>query len=553
MTASTVTFERKHSLAPTTESFWGTIFLVIALAHIIAVLAMPIIYDTMHLGDTLFLLNEGRRVLLGLAPGVDYQSFYGGLAPWFLSLSFRVFGLEVRAIDLVVLLHLAVVLPLALIVLRRRAGQFTTLAMMALLATCLLTRAPLEEYVALIQPVSAHSFSYNRLGLAFSLVSLLFVLLPTRPDRNEEMLGGLASGAALGMALLCKWSFAIMPPFVLLALALQRRWTACLSLLAATVLCWFLFDPFGRQFLGTLAYMQAAAAAADGLGGLSGLIFKSVNTILSHVPVLLAMGVGIVVAARALHPRERIGWLAAAVVMVAAFGAACLVMGPFGLIGHQILPVAAAILLICFERARQREDAGEPVQKVLALIVLFAFLLPHLANTMAITATGFAKRDEALIAEGPMKGYLQRYDAGNAREDLRAVIAYAADRIAADKAVARPMEYPVFVDGLSALSHLGDLSRHGVIADGLFNYEFAVGSAPVLDYPLWPRPSSPELRATTGIPAEADIVMILRHDAGALGSILRKRMGAAFVPCLQTGIWSVFARTGANVEGCKVL
>lgn len=548
MTVSAITFGRQHGLAPTTEALWGAIFIVIVLAHIIALLAMPIIYDTMHLSDTLFLLNEGRRVLLGLAPGIDYQSFYGGLAPWFLSLSFHIFGLEVRALDLVVLLHLAVVLPLALIVLRRRAGQFVTLAMMALLATCLLTRAPLEEHVALIQPVSAHSFSYNRLGLAFSLIALLFVLLPARPDRNEEMLSGAASGAALGMALLCKWSFVIMPPFVLLALALQRRWTACLSLLAGTVLCWFVFDPFGRQFLGTLAYMQAAA---DGLGGLSGLIFKSVNTILSHVLALLAMGVGIIIAGRAAYPDERTGWLAAAVLMVAAFGAACLVMGPFGLIGHQILPVAAAILLICFERIRQRGDAGVTVQKVLALIVLFAFLLPHLANTMAITATGFAKRNEVLIAEGPMTGYLQRYDAGEA--DVRAVIAQAAERVANDKGVARSMEYPVFVDGLSALGRMGDLSRHGVIADGLFNYEFAVGSAPVLDYPLWPRPSSPELRATTGIPVGTDIVMILRHDAGALGAVLRERMGTVFAPCLQTGVWDVFARTGANIEGCKAL
>ena len=134
---------------------------------------------------------------------------------------------------------------------------------------------------------------------------------------------------------------------------------------------------------------------------------------------------------------------------------------------------------------------------------------------------------------------------------LGQVIAQAAGRVGADKDVARLLEYPVFVDGLSALGRLGDLSRHGVIADGLFNYEFAVGSAPVLDYPLWPRPSSPEFQKATGIPAGADIVMILRHDAGALGSVLRERMGTAFAPCLQTGIWDVFARTGANIEGCK--
>lgn len=525
--------------------------MLIVLTHVIGLLAIPVIYDTMHLGDTLFMLNEGRRVLLGLAPGADYQSFYGGLAPWLLSLSFRIFGLEVRALDLVALLHLAVVLPLALIVLRRRVGQFATLAMMALLATCLLTRAPLEEYVALTQPVSAHSFSYNRLGLALSLIPLLFVLLPARPDRNEEVLGGAAAGAALGMALLCKWSFAIMPPFALVALVLQKRWTACLSLLAATGLCWLVFDPFGRQFLGTLAYMQDAATAADGLGGLSGLIFKSLNTILSHTPVLLALGVSIVGTARSLHPRTRIGWLAAVVLMITAFGAACVVMGPFGLIGHQILPVAATIMLICFERFRQQGDAWATVQKVLALIVLFAFLLPHLANTIAISVIGFAKRDEVLITEGAMSGYLQRYDGGDTTKDTQMIISQTADRIATSKDVARPLEYPVFVDGLSALGHLGDLSRHGVIADGLFNYEFAVGSAPVLDYPLWPRPSSPEIRDSIGIPAGADIVMILRHDVGALGSILRERMGTAFTPCLQTGIWDVFSRIGANIEGCK--
>lgn len=41
--------------------------------------------------------------------------------------------------------------------------------------------------------------------------------------------------------------------------------------------------------------------------------------------------------------------------------------------------------------------------------------------------------------------------------------------------------------------------------------------------------------------------------AGTIVMILRKRMGAAFLPCLQTEIWDVFARTGANIEGCKAL
>lgn len=534
--------------------FWEVCFVLAFVLQAFSLLAMPVVYDTMHLPDTLFLLNEGWRVSQGLRPGVEYETFYGGFTSGILALAFRLFGAEVRTLDLVPLLHAAIVLALAAAILFRRTSLFSGLATVALLATVLMTRAPLEEHVALTQPISAHSFSYNRLGLALCLVVLPFILLPRDDDRILEPLAGMAAGAAMAMALLCKWSFAVIPLVALLALLLQRRWSAFGGALAGLLAAGFVLDPFGAQFLGSLAYMQEAARAEEMIGGagaLTGLAFKSLNTLLSHLPVMLALLAAIFLSLREGQAEGRWTWLGGMVLMVAGFGAVCVVMGPFGLIGQQVAPVAAVLMILCFERAWQADAQSAPILRVLVLVGSGAFLLPNLGNTVAITAAGLAKRDEVLITNGPMANYLQRYDRNDLAGSPEAVMDAVATDLARTRTVTRGMEYPVFVDGLLALDRLQGISDLGVIADGSFNYEFALGSVPVVGYPLWPRPSSPEIAATGGIPAEAAVVMILRHDAGNMGKILKARVGNEFALCLQTGIWDIFARKSARISGCK--
>lgn len=530
---------------------WVLAFALIALLQVLSLLAMPIVYDTKHLPDTLFLLNESWRVSLGLRPGVDFGSFYGGLAAQIVAFSFKLFGPSVRALDIAPLLQLAAVLPLAVVVMYRRCGAFTFMAMLALLTTCLLTRTPLEGLVAVSDLASAHSFSYNRVGLACSLILLLLVLLPPQSARSFELLAGAAGGIALALALMSKWSFLLLAPGVLLALGLQRRYAAIVSLVVGTLACWMALDPLGQQFFGSAAYTAAAARAESMFGGMGGAVHKAVLLLVWQPWALLVLGIALVTSMRVLPAPARWIWLVSAALMTMAIGATLVVMGSFRILGHQVLPVIAALVIAAMEKSKDPGRGSIVTQKLLSGLLLLAFLLPHLTNSILVTAAGFRNRAQVLLPEGPMKGYLQRHASGRALLDRDAVLAEAAARLARVGTVETELQYPVFVDGVLALQRLGDLSDRAIVSDGSFNFEFALGARPVVGYPLWARLLSPEITASNQLPGGVDIVMTLPHDVGPFAKLLKERMGTQFRSCIKTEIWEIFIRKDEIMSACE--
>lgn len=528
-----------------THKAWPVLFGLVIMIYGVSLVSMPIVYDTLHMTDTLFMLNSGRRVFLGLEPGVDYGTFYPGLTSRYLALSFGLFGQHARALDLSALLQYATLLPLACLVMAGRVSLLTLSGVAAVLATTLLTRAPMEEHAALTRMMSAHSFSYNRLGLALCLVPLLAVLLPAGP-RRRDVLAGLAAGVAIAMALLCKWSFLVVLPPSILALALQRRWSMLAAMLAGLTATFLILDPAGQNFAGTFAYMKEAAAAEGGMGGIGGLLSKALRVVLSHLFTVLVVIAALIWVLRS-GTEHRRAWGASVLLMMAGLGAACLVMGPFGLIGHQILPVAVTLLLILADRMQH----GDMPIRALAILLGLALMLPHAGNAMLVTAASFGNRHETLVSQGPMVDYMQRYTPAAPDQAIDGINAQIAARISREGTVTRDLEYPVFADGLAALQELPARERHGVIAEGLINFEFAASTPPVTGYPLWPRITSPELSGKTRVPEGADIVLLLREGGTPLGDLLQGWMGEEFHLCLRTPIWNIFARIDARVEGCS--
>ncbi|MEX0299177.1 MAG: hypothetical protein AB3N28_08910 [Kordiimonas sp.] len=513
-----------------------------------SLLAMPIVYDTAHLGDSLFILNSGWRVFQGLTPGIDYNSFYGGLTAQYVALSFEIFGPKVHALDFAPLLQFASLVPLILAVMLQRSSVTAIWVTLALTATIILTRAPFEEYTALTELVSAHSFSYNRLGLALSIVVLLTVLLP-KASRHFDAFIGLVGGIAIALALLTKWSFITILPPAILALALQRRGFALGGLLLGIMLGFFALDPTGQRFLGTLSYVNDAASAENGLGGLSGLIFKTQRVILSHFLVILIAVVALYYSIRS-KSQMAWSWGISALLMIGGLGVSSLLMGPFGLIGHQVTLIAAVFVLICAENIRLSEIASTDQKSVViafAKILCIAVILPHLSNALLVTGASFGNRDQGLIAEGPMSEYLHRHTDTIPNQNMASQVA---TMISERGYISRDLEYLVFVDGLTAIQTLTENNQYGVIAEGLMNFEFATNSLPVVGYPLWARPSSPEILSTNTLPKTADIVLLLRQGETELGPILRERMGEEFQICQETPIWSIFKRVDSGTIKC---
>jgi hypothetical protein len=513
-----------------------------------AIVITPITFDTMHLADTLFIANGGWRVFNGLTPAVDYENFYGGIIDQIVATSFWLFGARIRALDYAMLLMFVVVATIAAAAVWQRLSPFGAAMLLAILATVGLTRAPLEEWTALTELVSAHSFFYNRFGLGLSLMAAVVALVPARRQATE-VTGGLAAGLALALACLSKSSFAAMVPAVLLALALQSRWSVLVATAAGLVAGFLALDPLAQRFLNSASYIAGSVTATSDF---SGLIFKAVRVVLSH-PLPLTAAVAALAAVTFACENRRWLWLLAALGVFGALAAVSLSMGQFGLIGHQIVPICAIMAIAASERPGQGPGVVMAPARTIAAVLVVAFTAPHLLNTMAVTASALGRHDEVLIDSGPMAGYLHRYNsfrdlAGPGAPHDTLINAAAAD-VAARGEVVREAEYLVFVDGLRALEGLGDMSGRQIVSDNLISFEFAVGAKPAPSFPTWPGVTSPEL-VDPNLLINVDLVMILRYDGGSTTEFLRAQMSEDYVLCIVSAVWEVHARRNSDVRGC---
>ncbi len=432
--------------------------------------------------------------------------------------------------------------------------MLTVVGVAVVLITILATRVPIEKFPILGGVISAHSFSYNRLGLALILVPTLLVLLPRISIRNMELLAGSAAGIALVLALLTKWSFAPVLPALAMALLVQRRWAALASMFASLVVVGMLLDPLAERWIGTTRYFfnlaQAAQGTAESFGALPGLIMKTLRLALAGLVSVLA-AIAAMLAACKLHTSP-LRWIGAAVLMVGGAASTLVAMGDLTMVGHQVIPLTAVVMLACYEQFRWKQVAGVVAYRVFAIVLVLAFLLPHLLNSVLLTAVAYEKRQEPLISEGPMAGYLADYATSVPDASPAGIIEKAAAEFREQGALSDQVEYLAFVNGIQALRRLGDLSDRGVISGSLLGFEYASGSKPVAAYPLWPRLSSPEFAELDHLPDDVDVVLLLRTETDPLGELLLSMMAANFELCLQSGFWDIYLRREGNRNGCEL-
>jgi len=81
------------------QQFTPWVMILAALLMGLIALFTPIAYDTDHFGDTLFILDAGWRVHLGLTPTVDFNYFYGGVVAQVIAWAIGLFGPSAKAYD----------------------------------------------------------------------------------------------------------------------------------------------------------------------------------------------------------------------------------------------------------------------------------------------------------------------------------------------------------------------------------------------------------------------------------------------------------------------
>lgn len=483
-----------------------------------------VFYDTDHFSDSLFILGAAWRSHEGLTPAVDFGYFYGGVLEDGLALTMRLLGHGVFVFDYFTLL-LALGLAVAVRLILGRSLSRAGLAAVILLVTLLmLTRHPLEYDHAVSTVVSTHSFLYNRFGLAVVVIAGLHVALPS-PGRNAEILGGVGVGLLVGLTALVKPTFAILAPAVIAGLMLQRRWGALGGALAGMAGAILSLDPQLARWRGALAYSMAQigedrAARLDyvAMKALRGLLVQPLATFLT------AIAIGSLLVRRVSVPAA----LGLLLVALAGVGMTA-TMG--GHIGQVILPITLMIALAAAEIAGQRGLEQRGPLRILAFCMVAALALPHAANLLAAAVEGNRKQGELLLTEGPYARYLS--------------MPFRAED---------PMptsQYQMFADGVAELAAMGDASQWGIIADQGISFEYALLARPVPGYPLWQRPTAPELAADRPLGPEVDVVLLGRSSpAVSLRDVLMAKMGDDFLPCRTSRHWEIHVRRGRNIPGC---
>ncbi len=546
------------SRVTTIETSYRLVVISFVVITLLAFTLGPIVYDTIHLRDTLFLTEIGWRAFNGFEPIHDFNHLYGGVTAEYIAMAIHLTGPAIKSLDYATVLMLGTIVAILGIVSFRRVSGTVLVTLFLLCASVMLARAPLEKVFVFMNPISAHSFIYNRFGTCLMICVAVFALLPAQ-DRRGGLIAAFFCGVACYVLVLTKPTLFLPSLAVILCLLIQSRFNDLLiwilGLIATALVLDFGFD----RVLGSFNY--SFTMQGEDSSNLVGLFKKAIR-----LGLVVQFQLGMMIAL-AVHLFWVGGWahrrfvLSGIVVMTTYFGTA-VTFGTLAHVGQQTLPfvclfgLAATALIARATEVERKKLPSYGLSFSLAITLLFA--LPHLANTVLTAGLGLAHRDKVEIAEGPMSNLLGHSGefpptpSTSERERIARRAANVKAHIDAGGIETAGMAYAMLADGLELLNPLGDLSDRGVVSGSGVVFSFAVGSRPVLGYPVWVRAFSPELAAEGPMSTDIDIILVSRLTEFEIGEILLRRMGRDFRLCRQSGIWNLFVREGAPRKGCNL-
>lgn len=528
--------------------------LAVVIFLIVALVIAPIAIDQIHMDDTVFLANLGWRGVNGYRPVIDYPHFYGGLAEWFVTTAFRLFGVSYKVINyaFVMLFAAAASLGWLLCWKRLRAVELSLLA--AIAASLILSLNPLEAYQNF---TPGHSFVYNHVAIVLMLGLTVFACLEL-DDRRSEMISALAAGGVLYVLVLLKTPFGTFGLAVLLACLIQNRWRSAGLVVAGAVIVMLLLDPTMAKASGSLKLLLTSTAASDA-GGVDGRIRVAWLMILTQtVPIAIVFVLAVVLWRRS--RTESLLLLASLLICGAGYGAAMLSTG--GSPQHKLLPfLALAALLMARRLAEARTANTSRVDAVLIgavpIILAYLLVLPALATSAIALSRSFERREAVLVEQGPLATYAvfepsEPYSAGPVAERLAEASSNTRRRIARRQTSERD-EFVMFADGATLLHALGNAADFGIVSNGrMFDFTAPLGAKVVKSYPVWPTMQSPELISRSPLEADVDMVMMLDEipQLELVSAALRTRMGQDFRPCRRSAFWTLFVRNSVTNVSC---
>lgn len=531
-------------------------FIVLALVLAVVVCFNPVVYDTLHVNDSTFMLQVSDWVRRGEVPGIDFPHFYGGVHEAFVALGLELSGGSVKALDYARVLQFGVLVVVLGMIAWQRLDTLTTSLLLLLFAVILFAALPFEErpYVGFPNIESAHSFAYNRWTTCLALVCAVVLNRPSS-HRLAEIGGGVIAGMAATAAILTKVTFFPIFLAMVMGLALTARWKTLIAFIVAGVALGVAMDPTGARTIGVLIYsMESTGTGASE----SWLLRKAIQLVFAHNAEVLAFLVAFAMVFISLPRGRAVRLVASGLLLLAAFWASAVTMGPAGLVGHQASPFIAGMILLLLPDLERPEIKGAGV--VLLCVVYVAFVGPHMLNLAGATYASIRNADQVAFSSGPLSGYLARGSwraTGNGevislRADPRAAVAATAERLASIEEIDATASYVLLFDAVELLHGLDIPRGYGVVSDTSLGIGFAVGADRSEGFPAWPRQSSQEFRDGSDPLRGASVVLVMRARETSVQSAMRPFLSdERFMLCRESLLWRAYALRAHHDGACS--
>lgn len=520
-----------------------------------------VVLDDHHFSDTVLLANLGWRGINGFLPNIDFPHFYGGVTAWFMTLAFKLFGVDYRSINYAFLMLYGASVGCLLLLSFRRLSITASTCLVVFAAALILSLAPIEEGFV-VWPRIAHSFVYNHVATVLVMALTVYAAREIIPARIEAASSVLA-GFVVFLMILLKTTFAIFVPFLLLALLIQSRLRSSLFLMIGTALGVLVLDPNLIRVSGSLVVLLSSEAARNGAS--FAFIFDRLSTALM-VQAVPASLMGILLVRPSLAGQRGSGVLFWTLVLcgIGYLGMLVSMGGSESVL--MLLPMVLVASVLVIDRysrmvpASVDERSGVLEKDVhwseqvtvrgLSLALCYSYVVPAFVSAAVNYAEAYRFRQSALMAGTPAAHYVVK-GAGIYREpDLARSLASTLEDI--DNAsrldgyrLRDSQEYIMAFDGITLLKNVPGLQDFGVISDGsMFDFPSLLKTPPVLSHPVWLTQKSEYSEAEAPLGKDVHLVMITREvpHRGLLTEPLLRRMRNEFVACKHSEIWTLYAR-----------
>ena len=511
----------------------------------------PILFDTRHVSDTLLLGSLGFRVYNGYHPVADFQHFYGGLTAYYVALTMHLFGTHIKVLDYALVLQFISAAALAKVVTINRASSRVSWALILLIALCILNRTPLEENY---RQVYTHSYTYNHMGLAIIVSLMIYSLLPSDSKKTEYIVSFLCGVSAFVLSLL-KPTFVVFLPAVFLALVLQSRFYSAATFFIGLLACFIFIDPFATKLISSFSY---AVEMTNDRVGISGLLSKFSKLMLGQAFQISLVLVSFWLAHRNISKITRCNLLAIAGLFIAG-NTVVVTMGELGQISRQLAPLVIVLSLVALEYSEELGQKIELFVKFVSIVIFSAFIIPQLYFGAVMVSHSLNFENDPKIKSGPLKNYIAidpkaspvTIHSLESLQNISEKIAIDQENYLTGSRFNTNLDYLSLVEGINILKKIDGIQNFGIISTSAISFEYALRSQPVLDYPLWPTTSSPEVLSKRLFNENVDIVMFGKyHDQVTRENIIRK-MGENYSLCNETTFWKIYSRKSSAVQNCN--